>query len=165
MTDAFDKAFAATLGHEGVLSTDRADPGNYRPDGTFAGTKYGISARAYPNIDIQNLTLEKAKQIYRLDYWERPKLDKLQPQVAIQVFDGAVNAGPRISVMWLQRALQITSDGIIGPVTIAKSWEAHPDAVIRRYLGYRLSHMTDLAIWPSQGRGWARRIAHNLIGD
>lgn len=163
--NAFDTAFEATVGHEGVFSTDRNDPGNYTPDGVFKGTKFGISAKAYPQLDIENLTLEQAKLIYLRDYWERPRLDKLQPQVAAQVFDGAVNSGPRVSIMWLQRALQINADGVIGPVTISKSWEAHPDSVIRKYLGYRLSHMTDLAIWPSQSRGWARRIARNLIGD
>lgn len=163
--DTFARAFAATLSHEGVLSTDRADPGNYRPDGSFGGTKFGISARAYPNIDIANLTLEKAQQIYRIDFWEKPGFDKLPPQVAIQVFDGAVNSGARSSIIWLQRAVQVTPDGLLGPVTTAKSWEMHPDTVVRRYLGYRLSHMSDLAIWPAQGRGWARRIAHNLIGD
>lgn len=162
---AFDRAFANTLGHEGTLSTDRDDPGNYTTEGVFKGTKYGISARAYPNIDIENLTLEKAKQIYRLDFWEKPGFDKLPEAVGIQVFDGAVNSGPRSSIMWLQRALQVTADGVIGPITVSRCYVLPPDAIIRRYLGHRLSHMTDLAIWPSQGRGWARRIAHNLIGD
>jgi len=165
MITAFDRAFDNTLGYEGVMSTDRDDPGNYTPDGTFKGTKFGISARAYPNIDIENLTLEKAKQIYRLDYWEKPGFDKLPESVAIQVFDGAVNSGVRASIMWLQRAVQTTADGIIGPVTVARSYAVAPDTIIRRYLGYRLSHMTDLSIWPSQGRGWARRIARNLVGE
>lgn len=160
----FDVAFSRTLGHEGVYSTDRADPGNYTPSGEFLGTKYGISARAYPGLDIERLTLAEAKDIYRRDYWDALRLDEMPPRLAIATFDAAVNSGRRPAAMWLQRALDINADGIVGPVTLAAANNARDvSAVLARMLGWRLSHMTDLAIWPSQGRGWARRIAHQLI--
>jgi lysozyme family protein len=59
----FERALAFTLRWEGGLSQDPDDPG-----GT---TKYGISARAHPEVDVRNLTLEDAKEIYRKEYWER----------------------------------------------------------------------------------------------
>lgn len=161
---SFDDAFQRTIGHEGVYSTDRGDPGNYTPDGVFKGTKYGISARSYPSLDIENLTLEKAKQIYRLEYWDKPKIGLLPARIAIQVFDGAVNSGTPKSISWLQKALQVPTDGVIGPLTLLQSAKAPESEVIKRYLGYRLGFMTDLAIWQSQGRGLARRISRNLIG-
>jgi lysozyme family protein len=32
-----------------------------------------------------------------------------------------------------------------------------------RFNGARLQYMTDLKTWPSFGKGWARRIASNLM--
>ena len=55
----FEKAFERLIGHEGGYSTDRNDPGNWTGgkvgSGTFKGTKYGIAANTYPNLDIKNL--------------------------------------------------------------------------------------------------------------
>ena len=57
----FDDAFEALMAHEGGYANDPRDPGGE--------TKYGISKRAYPAVDIRNLTLEAAKAIYKRDYW------------------------------------------------------------------------------------------------
>ena len=63
----FDRAFRFLIGEEGGYSADPHDPGGE--------TKFGISKRAYPQLDIKSLTLDQAKAIYRRDYWDRLQLD------------------------------------------------------------------------------------------
>ena len=57
----FDEAFRRLIGHEGGYSTDRRDPGNWTGGkvgvGVLKGTKYGIAANTYPNLDIKNLVV------------------------------------------------------------------------------------------------------------
>jgi lysozyme family protein len=82
---SFDDAFDAVIGVEGGYVNDPADPGGE--------TKYGITKRSYPNLDIANLTLDEAKAIYQRDYWNPLSLDTEPYSVALLLFDAAVNQG------------------------------------------------------------------------
>ncbi|MFC0282394.1 glycosyl hydrolase 108 family protein [Camelimonas abortus] len=69
--------------------------------------------------------------IYRQQYWEKIRGDDLPPGVDYVVFDGAVNSGVAQSAKWLQRALGVRVDGIIGNATIAACWDVKDhDALI-----------------------------------
>lgn len=81
----FDAAFAIVVGIEAGYVNDVNDPGGE--------TKFGISKRAYPNEDIPNLTIERAKQIYLRDYWTKANCDALSWELALITFDCAVNQG------------------------------------------------------------------------
>ena len=61
MNEGFDKAFEFTIGVEGGYVNDPSDPGGE--------TKFGVSKKSYPNLDIKNLTITQAKEIYYKDYW------------------------------------------------------------------------------------------------
>ena len=74
------------------------------------------------------------------------------------VFDGAVNSGVGQSIKWLQRALGVVDDGVIGPKTLAAANAQNADALRMRILASRLRFMSELSTWPAFGRGWARRI-------
>ena len=63
MKTSFDEIIEVVLHHEGGYVNDPKDPGGE--------TNYGISKRAYPDVDIKNLTEDGAKDIYRRDYWEK----------------------------------------------------------------------------------------------
>lgn len=93
----FEDAFKIVIGHEGGLSMDPQDRGNWTSGvigkGQLKGTKYGISAAAYPDIDIKALTLNYAHWVYKRDYWDRIYADFLPPALAIAAFDTAVNSG------------------------------------------------------------------------
>lgn len=65
----FERAFSCVLQNEGVYVNDPSDSGGE--------TKYGISKRSYPNLDIKNLTLEEAKKIYFCDYWLKGKFEQI----------------------------------------------------------------------------------------
>ena len=41
---------------------------------------------------------------------------------------------------------------------------ADPHKLAARFNGHRLRFLTDLKTWPTFGRGWARRVADNLLG-
>ncbi len=57
----FDTAVTKTLIHEGGSRvTDD-------PDDRGGLTRYGISQRSYPDLDIRNLTEDQAKEVYKRD--------------------------------------------------------------------------------------------------
>jgi len=62
-------------------------------------TKYGISKRAYPNVDIKGLTLDAAINIYYRDYW--PIASSLTFPLNVCVFDCAVNQGQKRAAKFL----------------------------------------------------------------
>lgn len=114
--DPFQLALHFVLDHEGGYSVDPRDPGGE--------TKYGISKRAHPDLDIAALTPEAAAAIYRRDYWDSLGLGGLPPPLAIVTLDAAVNAGLHPAANFLQAAFndlsphkQISQDGVLGPQT------------------------------------------------
>lgn len=151
----FDTAFDRLIDHEGGYVNNPADPGGE--------TKFGISKRAYPDVDISGLTLEQAKAIYKRDYWDKARCDELPPALAFQVFDTAVNSGIGQAVRFLQRAVGVADDGVLGPLTIAAVRRLDLESLMARYNGQRLDFMTKLSTWDVFGKGWARRIAKNLM--
>lgn len=150
----FDKAFQIVIGHEGSYVDHPNDPGGE--------TKYGISKRSYPNVDIKNLTLDQAKAIYFKDFWNRLKCDEMPDIVRYPLFDAAVNSGVSQAVKWLQEAVNSKPDGIIGPNTLLAVKFQDSQVVTRKMIGKRLTFMTRLNTWPTFGRGWAARIANIL---
>ena len=151
----FDDAFEKVIGHEGEYIDDPKDHGGE--------TKFGVSKRSYPDEDIKGLTLMRAREIYRRDYWDRCQCDQLPDWIAFHVFDAAVNSGVRQALIWLQRAIGSQPDGIIGAKTIACARRADPGTAIARFSGHRLSGIVDMPSWADHGKGWTRRIAKNLI--
>lgn len=92
------KSLAVVFGHEGGLQCDRDDPGNWTGGKVGKGrqgcTKFGIATNTYPNIDIRGLTLQRAAQLYKRDFWDPLRLHDLESQaLATEIFDTAVNCG------------------------------------------------------------------------
>ena len=166
MTDRFPIFINRLLSHEGGYTVDRRDPGNWtggRVDvGQLKGTKFGIAANTYPTLDIKNLTRDQAIAIYRRDFWEAAKCDKLAPVVAFQLLDGAVNSGITQATRWLQRAVGVADDGRIGNVTLAAIKATDGNDIAYRFNADRIDFMTRLKNWSVHGAGWMRRIAGNL---
>ena len=155
----FDRAFELVIGHEGVYSNNPADPGGE--------TKYGISKKAYPFEDIKNLTMERAKEIYKKNYYDKLHCGDMPQSVAFSVFDAGVNCGVTRAAEWLQKLLGVTVDGSIGPLTLQALAHRSAPLVAAKFNAMRLQYHTTLPSWPSFGKGWSRRIADMilLIGD
>lgn len=86
-----------TISLEGgaTYTEDPADPGG--------GTRFGISKMANPDVDVKNLTLEEAVQIYKVRYWNPLHLDQYQlKQFRWKVFDIAVNQGVATASAFMQ---------------------------------------------------------------
>lgn len=107
----FNKAVSETIEREGGLTSDPSDSG-----GT---TRYGISQRAYPDENILGLTVDRAKFLYKRDYWDKIMGDNLVDQgIAELLFDSCVNIGVKTAIILAQRVLGVDDDGIIGQKTI-----------------------------------------------
>lgn len=156
MTTWFDQCFEKLIGYEGGYTLDPKDPGGE--------TSWGISKRAYPAVDIKNLTRDGAKDIYKRDYWDRAQCDKLPPTLAFLLFDAAVNSGIGQAIRFLQRAVGVADDGVLGALTLAAVQRLDTESLCARFLGQRLDFMTRLSTWDYFGKGWARRIADQLKG-
>jgi lysozyme family protein len=165
----FDDAFEILIDHEKGFQNDPNDPGNWtggkKGKGELRGTKYGVSAAAYPQVDIRNLTMEDAKAIYHRDYWSKVAKPFIPQNLHFNLFDIAVNSGPETAIRLLQRALGVTEDGDPGPKTQAALASVSAFRLSNRIHAYRLLYMTDLKNWTSSGKGWARRVAKNILED
>ena len=107
----FTRAFAFVVGIEGAYSNDKTDPGGE--------TNWGISKRAYPALDIRNLSKDEAQAIYLRDYWAPCGAPLLPFAFALCVFDAAINQGLPRAIRWMQQAVGADDDGHIGDKTIA----------------------------------------------
>lgn len=146
---SFERAFEIVVGLEGGYGDDPDDPGGE--------TKYGISKRAYPDVNIKTLTIDQAKSIYRFDYWEPLKCDELPWPLSMMVFDCGVNQGLNVSAKTLQKALNVTQDGIIGNVTLAKAKNAGSETCAL-FLADRSIRYTSTRNADKYLRGWLKRL-------
>lgn len=124
--EQFEQAVAFTLSWEGGYAEDSGGP-----------TKYGISQRSYPTLDIKNLTLDQAKAIYYEDYWLKSKAYLEDYPAFIMRFDIAVLMGVNRSMLFVG----------VDPLKIVVA---------------QLSHLTYLTLFEKYGRGWIRRTTDLL---
>jgi len=161
----FDIAFDRLIGHEGKYTDDPRDLGNWTSGkigvGELKGTKYGIAAHSYPYLDIKNLTLQQAKDIYKRDYWDI--LGNAHPAIKFQMFDAAVNHGYGNAIRFLQRAVNVADDGQWGSISQAALEDMEHNDVLLRFVAYRLRFWASLRKFDTYGRGWTNRGADNLL--
>jgi len=152
MADTVEKWLVRIKGHEG----------GFWDDPVGGPTKWGVSKRAYPHLDIANLTVEEAAEIYRRDYLKPLQWERYHDGVAYQLLDFGVNSGPKTAIKHLQRELGVKADGVVGPVTIARIGSLSESDLIMILIANRIEFMTNLRNWDSAGRGWMKRMAKNL---
>lgn len=145
MRENFEIAFAGLMKNEGGYSNNPNDPGQE--------TMWGITARVarengYTGA-MRDLPIETAKSIARSKYWDPVGGDDLPTPLDFQVFDASYNSGVERAEKWLGQAQQPHTDDV--------------DKIIMRFDAYRLLFLDSLPTWPKFGRGWAHRIAQNLL--
>lgn len=156
----FRKAIDLVLEFEGGYCVDQGGP-----------TNYGISSKAYPGINVERLTKEKAVVIY-FERWVKSKADKMPWPLAVLHFDNSVNAGNSGAGKMLQRSInevlspegQIAVDGIIGNQTLGAidkiKYGGRLKQLIAEYLLERGDHYTKLARMSQHKQsllGWMNR--------
>jgi lysozyme family protein len=120
----FNKALQFVLDHECVFAKhhygDMAFVVSENEDNDPGGlTKFGIDRASHPNVDVENLTLEQASEIYRKEYWDKFHCEELTWPLNAVHFDNCVNMGARQAVKLLQRSIGAYDDGSWGPITKA----------------------------------------------
>ena len=102
------KTLETIYGHEGGLQCDKDDPGNWTGGRVGIGrqgcTKFGIATNTYPKEDIRHLTLTRAGELYKRDFWNPLHLSELKSQgLATEIMDTAVNCGAGTAGRIVQR--------------------------------------------------------------
>ncbi len=139
------------------------------PDDAGGETKWGISKRANPDLDIKNLTREEAEKRYFEKYWKPLNLENIENiNIALQIFDFAVNAGINKAVKTAQRLVGVNVDGVIGPNTVAAINKMN-NTFLNRYKYARKEYYLYLVkVKPSNNKylnGWLNRIERTRILD
>lgn len=116
--------------NEGGYVNDPNDPGGE--------TKYGISKRSYPNLDIKNLTIDQAVAIYRKDYLAKLPVI-LNPLMLYQVLDMAINAGSGTALKLYNQSMTVDE-----------------------YKAARLAYYQSLKNFNLYGKSWTNRVNRTL---
>jgi lysozyme family protein len=134
----FEAAVITVLKHEGGYVFDKDDPGGE--------TNFGISKKAFPDLDIKNLTEEDAIKIYHDKYWKPSKVEML-PLILWEIyFDMVVNMGIKRACEILQKACNhknkvgIKVDGRMGHNTAGAAKRLEP----KRLQSFRVKYYADL---------------------
>lgn len=143
-----EKALRWIFESEGGYVNHPNDPGGE--------TKYGISKKSYPHLDIRNLTKEEAREIYIRDFWKKIRGDEISAPLNICVFDMAVNSGVDRAVRLLQSQIGAAEDGIVGPETL--KYVKILDYDWRNFLWCRLDYYNNLKQAKYFLRGWNNRL-------
>ena len=159
LISSYDQSLRELLEHEGGYTNHPSDPGG--------PTKYGITiadVRMYVKknataADVQALSLDTAKRIYRQKYWDVMRCSDLPAGVDYAVFDFGVNSGVSRAAQFLQRIVGAEQDGEIGPDTLDAVRKHNSVAIITDLCDDRLMFLKGLRTWSTFGRGWGRRVA------
>ena len=159
MSNKFSEALEIILHHEGGYVNHPKDPGGE--------TNMGVTKRVYEDFggtkDMKELTREDVEPIYKKNYWDRVKGDDLPDGLDLMIFDFAVNAGTGRAAKFIQRLVNTTVDGGIGPNTLGKIKEYVVtygiEETISSYALMRQNYYESLSTFDTFGRGWTRRVS------
>jgi len=153
------------LQNEGSYVFDKNDPGGE--------TKFGITKKSYPALNIRDLTLEDAKKIYYRDFWQKGKFEEIDDEkVATQLFDLSVNLGMRVAVIVLQRTLRsvgknVQEDGLMGSQTLLATTDSDPRCLLAAIKSEAAGYYRQIvAKNPSQQKflkGWLNRAYRSIL--
>jgi lysozyme family protein len=155
--ERFMRIISHTLNNEGGYVNNPNDSGGE--------TNFGISKRSYPHLDIKNLSKLEAIGIYKKDFWDKYKIEKIKDfDVAQKIFDMCVNLGPKQAIKLLQRAhggLHI--DGIMGTITFGEINQCKPQIILGKFKSELEGYYRELVKRNPKNaiflNGWLKRAA------
>lgn len=152
----FKFAVPLTLQHEGGYVNNPADKGG--------PTKYGITQKDMPGVDIESLTEQQAIQYYAEHYWKLNYFNINDQNIANKLFDMGVLFGVGEAAYLLQRALEMPlMTKVIDQATLLRINEyASPDVLLSKYKFHLIAHAKNLAAFDTTQEqflnGWINRI-------
>lgn len=126
-------------------------------------TKYGISKRSYPNLDIKNITSDQAYEIIKRDFYDVMKIGQVvDPSVRSKLIELAVHMGVPVASKLVQGVVGVKVDGIIGPITVsAINGKPNGADLVNQIMKAQLLYYCDrVEKDPGQSvflRGWVKR--------
>lgn len=157
----YKNCLAVTLKWEGGYSNHPADPGGATMRGVIQ-TVYDKWRKIWnkPTQPVKLITEDELQEIYKKDYWDKVKGDKLKPGVDLVSFDGGVNSGVARNGQWTRKVLgynpvvQVVTDKEIEAVN-----KVDPVVFVKKYCDYRMSFLRGLKTFNVFGKGWTNRVA------
>lgn len=161
MKATFDTIEPYLIGHEGGFAnrSKKADPGGPTKYGITIATLAAWRGGRVTIDDVRNLTRDEARRIYKAQYWDAVRGDRLPAGLDYAVFDFGVNSGPGKAIRVLQDLLRVKADGVIGLITLDALTAKDIPALIESYSARRLAYMKTLKNWRFNKTGWPRRVA------
>ena len=159
----FDACLPLVLASEGGYSDRTDDKGGPTNFGITQATLTDWLMRPATVADVKALTAQTVSRIYLVKYWGAAHCDVLPPGVDYMVFDLAVNSGVNRACRYLQRAVGVTEDGVIGPKTLAAVAEYPALGIIKRMAQAREAFYRGLPDFPENGHGWLNRLAGSTL--
>lgn len=159
MTDRFSACLPFILKMEGGNDDDPNDHGGRTSRGVIQREYNAYRAeKGEASADVWKATDAEIADIYEHKYW-LPLCPTMSPGIDLIYFDVAVNAGPGQAAKQLQRALGVTPDGAVGPLTLAALKAAKPLDLVGKFSDARRGFYHALAQFPRYGRGWLSRVS------
>lgn len=159
-THSYHDAMLIELKFEGGKDDDPVDPGGRTNQGVIQREfSAWLRKNGKPNRDVFTMTDVERDTIYFENYGQRIRFNELPPGVDLVVLDGAINSGPSQSVKWLQRALNLTPDGVLGNNTMQAviDYPDHDD-LIAKICASRMAFLKALKTFWHFGGGWTSRV-------
>ena len=158
----FDHCLDMLLKHEGGFVNHPKDPGGATNLGVTLATYEQWVGRDVTIDEMKTLTVADVAPIYKERYWDAVRGDDLPSGVDWAVFDWAVNSGPRRAAKALQKAVAVTQDGAIGPMTLRAVANHDASDLIHSIHDQRQKFYESLGTFDTFGKGWTRRNKETL---
>jgi lysozyme family protein len=158
MKGNFDDAVTRVLNDEGDYVENPHDPGGVTKFGITLETLQSVRGPSALRSDIAALTQDDAKAIYADLYWSALRCDDLPRGVDYAAFDAAVMSGPHMAARWLQQAVGVSVDGVLGPATLAACRTHDAAKIIDQLCDQRVALFKTLPQFSEFGRGWLNRV-------
>ena len=165
MKDNFEQCLALVLKEEGGYVNNPKDPGGR--------TNYGVTQKVWEEYvghpvteeDMHNLTALDVTPLYKKNYWDKIRGDELPYGVDYACFDLAVNSGVSRAAKFLQQALGVSADGVIGPATMDALEASNARQVATDICEKRLQFLQSLPTWGTFGARITRveNIAFRMV--
>jgi lysozyme family protein len=157
--DNFEQCLALVLKHEGGYVNHPKDPGGM--------TNLGVTKRVWEeyvghSVDeaaMRALGPQDVAPLYKKNYWDKIRGDDLPSGVDYACFDLAVNSGVGRAAKFLQQAVGVSADGVIGPATLDAIEKANPRDLATEICDLRLNFLQSLPTFATFGKGWSRRVS------
>ena len=161
MTPEFAHAALFLMAREGGYTVDQGGP-----------TNYGVTQQVYDGLRIaRHMVTRSVREIEMSevldvvsDYWRRAGCETfadVRPRLALLHLDFAYNSGPQRAILKLQAVVGVTSDGIVGPVSVEAARTCDEEATCKQYLQARAHFLLALTTQPkheASRKGWLARL-------